>query len=173
MNDFQEIIKYSLPATFVALAVIIVIYAFFKDARNRRNDELSAENRKLTLSLRLQAYERIALFLERVKIQQLIIRLSRPGMAALQLQWEMINNVNEEFEHNFSQQIYVSIDLWDMVRIAKESLIQQINTSAKALDLQSTGEELARILLEGDMDQKTDYLQDALVILKKEVRQLF
>jgi len=115
MENFLEIVKNILPALIVGVVVVFVIYAFFKDARIRRNEELKAENHKLTLNLRLQAYERIALLLERITIKQLVMRLSMPGMAGLQLQWEMLKTINEEFEHNFSQQIHLSTELWDLV----------------------------------------------------------
>jgi hypothetical protein len=173
MENFLEIVKNILPALIVGVVVVFVIYAFFKDARIRRNEELKAENHKLTLNLRLQAYERIALLLERITIKQLVMRLSMPGMAGLQLQWEMLKTINEEFEHNFSQQIYLSTELWDLVKIAKESVIRQINSAAAGLHEESSGENLARLLLESELDKKTDHLNDALLFLKKEVRQLF
>ena len=173
MNDFIWILAFTLPPIIVAAVVVFVMYAFFKDARIRRSDELKAENHKLTLNLRLQAYERIALLLERITIKQLVMRLSMPGMAGLQLQWEMLKTINEEFEHNFSQQIYLSTELWDLVKIAKESVIRQINSAAAGLHEESSGENLARLLLESELDKKTDHLKDALLFLKKEVYQLF
>jgi hypothetical protein len=173
MNNFNLILLSTLPAIIVGVAVVFVINAFFKEARLRRNEELKAESRKVTLNLQLQAYERITLFIERIAIQQLVMRLSLPGMAGLQLQWEILKTINEEFEHNFSQQIYLSPELWDLVRIAKESVIRQVNVSASALNELSTGEELARLLLKKKTNQETDYLRDALIFLKKEVRLLF
>jgi len=89
------------------------------------------------------------------------------------LQWEMLKTINEEFEHNFSQQIYLSTELWDLVKIAKESVIRQINSAAAWLHEESSGENLARLLLESELDKKTDHLKDALLFLKKEVHQLF
>jgi hypothetical protein len=173
MIDFTWILAFTLPPLIVAAVVVFVIYAFFKDARIHRNEELKAENHKLTLNLRLQAYERIALFMERITIKQLVMRLSMPGMAGLQLQWEMLKTINEEFEHNFSQQIYLSSELWDLVKIARESVIRQINSAAAGLHEESTGENLARLLLESELDKQTDHLNDALNFLKKEVHQLF
>jgi hypothetical protein len=173
MNDFFEILKYTMPAVIVSVVTVFIIYAFFKDARIRSSQAFNGDSRKITLNLRLQVYERITLFLERISPRQLVMRLNKPGMAGLQLQWEMIKTVNDEFEHNFSQQIYVSIELWDMVIIAKESVIRQINTSANKLNEQSTGENLAHIILEDEMKSNTNSTHSTLISLKKEVHQMF
>jgi len=173
VDDFLEILKYTLPAVIVSAVTGFIVLTFLKDERIRYNLESKVGNKKTTLKLRLQAYERIALFLERISLQQLVMRLSKPGMAGLQLQWEMIKTINDEFEHNFSQQIYLSIELWDLVKIAKESVIRQINSSARKLNEQSTGEELARVILEDEMKSDTNPANTTLIYLKKEVDELF
>ena len=55
--------------------------------------------------------------------------------------------VRDEFEHNVSQQIYISKECWALVLTAKESIIQLINTCAAQLKPEDDAMALAQMLL--------------------------
>lgn len=109
---------------------------------------IKKENQRITLPLRLQAYERLVLFLERISLSRLLLRLIEPGMNIQKLQNSLIQNIRDEFEHNLSQQIYISETSWEWIKKVVEDTIQLINTSASALPVDSPASELATILLE-------------------------
>ncbi|MBQ9417807.1 MAG: hypothetical protein IJU19_04420 [Bacteroidales bacterium] len=99
--------------------------------------QLKMEERGATLRvvtpLRLQAYERMALFLERMMPSSLVLRCYQPGMDLKQLQGVMTKSIRDEWEHNLSQQVYLSPELWMRIREAKDEMINLVNSSAVGL----------------------------------------
>ena len=88
--------------------------------QKKRLLELKKDERKVITPIRLQAYERSTLFLERISPEALIPRVHKNGMSARQLQQEMLNDVRREFDHNLSQQMYMSDQVWMVIKKAKE-----------------------------------------------------
>lgn len=122
-----------------------------------------------SLTLRMQAYERLALFLERSKPQSLVMRLLVTTQDAEQLQILLLNTLREEFEHNFSQQIYMSEALWQNISLAKDQLIQLINKVA-AEQKQHTAKALSEELVLQYANETDDFIGAALQMLRKEAR---
>ena len=91
------------------------------------------ETLKVVTPIRLQAYERMALFLERIAPNSLVLRCYQPGMDLKLLQGVMTKNIRDEWEHNLSQQVYLSEDTWIHIREAKEEMINLVNASAVTL----------------------------------------
>ena len=92
-----------------------------------------AETLKVVTPIRLQAYERMALFLERISPDSLVLRCWKPGMDLRLLQGVMTKNIRDEWEHNLSQQVYLSPELWTRIREAKDEMINLVNSSAVSL----------------------------------------
>ena len=84
--------------------------------------------------IRLQAYERMALFLERISPESLVLRCYQPGMDLRLLQGVMTKNIRDEWEHNLSQQVYISSELWTRIRSAKDEMINLVNSAAVGLE---------------------------------------
>ena len=95
---------------------------------------------KTVTPIRLQAYERMALFLERISPSSLVLRCYQPGMDMKLLQGVMTKNIRDEWEHNLSQQVYLSTELWTRIREAKDEMINLVNASAVNLAGQAVGE---------------------------------
>ena len=167
------VIGYSLPALITGLIVYFLIKAFLDRDEKIRQTDIVTGNKKQILPIRLQAYERIVLFLERISPENLILRVSKPGMSAFQLQTEMISTIRLEFEHNLSQQLYISSTGWDLVKTAKEDLIKTINTAASQLSQDAGSAQLARKIFELAGSKKNNHINIALEHLKDEVRKLF
>ena len=85
---------------------------------------------KQVTPIRLQAYERMALYLERISPDSLVLRCYQPGMDTKLLQGVMTKVIRDEWEHNLSQQVYISSKAWQMIREAKEQMIGVINSAA-------------------------------------------
>jgi hypothetical protein len=98
--------------------------------------------------IRLQAYERLILLTERIALPNLISRTSQPGLSGRDTQYLLTQTIKQEFDHNITQQIYVSTEAWDAVRNLKEQNIHIVNQVASFLPAEFTGAELNRQLLE-------------------------
>jgi hypothetical protein len=125
------------------------------------------------LPVRLQAYERIILFIERIAPESILMRLNRKGMTAAQLQSELQNTIRHEYEHNLSQQTYISTEAWQKVQTAKNQILAIINESGAELQEGASGATLGKLILEKVMELKTPPSQVAVDYLKKEVNDLF
>lgn len=130
-------------------------------------------NQKLITPIKLQAYERIALFLERIALNNLIVRVYKPGMSARLLQAELLKAIRSEFEHNLSQQIYLSNDSWNATKTAKEEIIKVINIASSKVSDEANGTDLSKVIFE--LITKVDKLptEYALELLKMEIRLVF
>lgn len=119
----------------VAAMIILLRLTKMKDAelRNNGRKELKVQAMKIVLPLRIQAYERFLLYLERVQLPQLVKRVYAPGMERDTLHLILLQDVREEFEHNLAQQLYVAGTTWSAVMNAKEELVNQINETFEQL----------------------------------------
>ncbi len=173
MDTFLEILKYILPSIIVFITAYFVIRSIFENEQKNKHAELGKDDRTVLLPLRLQAYERLVLLLERISPGQVIMRVHHPGMAPYQLQAAILQNVREEFEHNLAQQIYISPETWNQVKVAKEEILRLVNTSAAELKDDNATPELAKIILENWSKLEKNPVQQAIDMLKNEVKQLF
>lgn len=167
-----ELFKFLLPAVVIYFTAKLIVQAYLKNEEIKRVQIRNSSSGQTTLPLRLQAYERLTLLLERISPAQAVNRSLQPGMTAYMLQLTLIQNIREEFEHNVAQQIYVSASVWAMIKSAKEEIIRLINTSAAETDAGAAAGDLGKILLEkwGQMDQNP--VQTAIDQLKSEVGQI-
>ncbi len=173
MDIVLEIIKYTLPALIVFLTAYVLIRAFIRNEEQRRNREISESTQKTILPIRLQAYERLALLLERISPESLIMRTNQPGMTAKQLHTELLSSIRAEFEHNLSQQVYISNEAWEMIRTARGNVINMINTAADQLKDDATAIILSQKIFEQVVQLKSPPVQEALELLKKEIKQFY
>jgi hypothetical protein len=168
-----EVVKYIIPSLVVLGVVHFLLKNFFDNEFLRRKMELKVENSKLITPLKLQAYERIVILMERMSPNNLIFRVSSPGISATQLKILLIEDINNEFNHNVSQQVYISPQAWQMVRIAKEEMINIVNTAYSSLGPNSVGLDLSKGIFEVMMKMDNIPTNKALEFLRKEFHLLF
>jgi hypothetical protein len=174
MEAFIEILKITLPAAAVFLAVYFLVSRFFDNEQKRREHELKRTTQNLITPQKIQAYERVVIFLERINPNNLVIRVNKHGMNSRQFHMELINAIKSEYEHNISQQIFVSHNSWELVKTAKEEIIKLINISATKVAADAPSNELAMMILNivANMDKKMPN-ELALEYIKKEIAQIF
>jgi hypothetical protein len=126
-----EILKITLPVLVALGAVYFIIREYLQNEYRMRALELRQRDQSNTLSLRLQAYERMVLFCERAYPPQLALRLRTEAMNAGELKAAMVMAVQQEFEHNFTQQLYVSRELWQILELAKNEVSAFISLVGK------------------------------------------
>jgi len=170
LNFLLELLKITIPGLLVLLAAYYVMDKMVKNDERRRYYELKRETAKVLSPVRLTAYERFALFLERINPESLILRVQLPGMKVQDLHMALLATIREEFEHNVSQQIYISPELWLVIRNAKESLVQFINTYSAKVPDDLPAIELAKVLIESYNGIENSPIDIALGVLKAEVK---
>ena len=140
------------------LAIIIALYVLF---RKTPQAPLPAGGEKFeSISLRLQAYERLVLLTERIALPNLISRLNQPGISAIEMKIILTENIKHEFEYNSTQQLYVSPVSWDSVRNLKEQNIMIINQVSGSMLPTATASELNRKIMETIMAQPQGALHE-------------
>ena len=145
--NFEILISFLLAGIIVFGGIYMLMNRFFKQESERRAYEWRKQNNDIVLPIRLRAYERIVLFLSRIEPKSLLLRFDFAGMTVLQLQQMLLQAVRDEYDHNVSQQIYISREAWALVVNARESLTQLINTCASQLNAQADAMELANLVL--------------------------
>lgn len=173
MDTVLEILKYVLPSLVLFGTIIIIVHKYFKNEEKSRRLQTVLANQQLITPLRLQAYERAILFLERISPESLIMRVNKPGLTSHQLHTELIQSIRSEYEHNLSQQVYLSHGAWEMLKIARGRTIQLINSRAEKIPKDSPSIVLSKTILESMVDEEKAPTTDAIVFIKKEISQLF
>lgn len=166
-----EVILYAVPALITGM----IAYYFFKEhTKNedgRRRFLLHKDMQVNTLPIRLQAYERMALFLERITPSKLLIRVKPTSSDESTYESLIVATIEQEFEHNLSQQIYVSDECWNIIVAAKNTTIQLIR-KAGLLEKTGTADKLREVILT-EMMEKRAPSDAALAFIKKEVGELW
>ena len=173
MEALLEILKYTLPALIVFLTVLVMIRQWSRNEDKRRKSEFNMHLTDDVLPVRLQAYERSILLLERISPESMILRVSRSDFSARQLQQELLSNITSEYEHNIAQQTYVSTEAWDKIKSAKNQVINLVNETAKEVKPDAPGPTLGKLILERLTELKNPPSQVAIDYLKQEVKTLF
>jgi hypothetical protein len=156
LTAILDILKYTIPALVVLIATSVIVKRFLVSELQRKQLALLQETVSVTMPLRLQAYERLTIFAERVHPRYLIPRLYETGMPVAALRHALITAINAEFEHNLSQQIYVSRQVWQTVVQMKEQELALIHQIAEQLPPESPATELHRRIIDYLMSSEND-----------------
>ncbi len=169
METLYEILKIVLPAILVLLTAWIILRNMIRNDQNKRRYELIMQGSQIVTPIRLQAYERIVLFLERISMESLLLRVSTPDMTAGQLQTALLSAIRNEFEHNLSQQIYMSPQAWEVVKNARSNTIKIINSVAEKVKPNAPAIEFSKMLLEKVMELDKEPTRVAIDFIKGEL----
>jgi hypothetical protein len=170
---FLSALKFIVPAFIVFLTSYYLVKNFLDNDARKRLTEIRIANQSVITPMRLQAYERLAIFLERIAPNSLIPRVNKQGMSARLLQTELVKAIRTEFEHNLSQQIYVSGHAWEMVKTAKEEIIKLVNISATKIPDTASSMDLSQMIINIAAQVPKLPTDVALDYVKREVGQNF
>jgi hypothetical protein len=173
MDALIEFGKILIPASVVLYAAYLLVRTFIQRELDLRKLEVRSRSIETILPNRLQAYERMTLFLERISPQNLLIRLSASGMLAREFHQLLLSEIRNEYNHNVSQQVYMSQDVWDLIKNAKEDLIVSINDAASEMNMESSSLDLSKKIFEKAVNKPVDPIAHALTELKKEIQRTF
>jgi len=169
----NEILLVAIPALLVLITAYVLLDMMFKNEAKRRFFEINKKNISIITPIRLRAYERLILVLERTTPNVLILSVSKPGMSNFDLHAQLLSSVRDEFSHNFSQQIYVGDDVWKNFKNAQESLLRLINTCASKCDPNASASQLAELIIQVYASSEKTPSEIALEQFKIEVRNYF
>lgn len=173
MDALIEFIKILVPASVVLYAAYLLVRTFIQKEIELKKLDVRSRSIETILPNRLQAYERMVLFLERMSPQNLLVRLSISGMPSREFHQLLLTEIRNEYNHNVSQQVYISEKVWDLIKNAKEDLIVSINDAASEMSMESTSLDLSKKIFERSINKQVDPLGHALVELKKEIQRTF
>jgi hypothetical protein len=173
MNALIEFGKILIPASVVLYAAYLMVKSFTQKEIELKKLEVRSRSIETILPARLQAYERITLFLERISPQNLLLRLTDSAYTAREFQKILLDEIRNEYNHNVSQQVYMSEEVWGMVKNSKEDLTVMINEAASQMSEDSKSIDLSKKIFEIVMEKKVDPIGHALSQLKREIQQIF
>ena len=173
MEALIEFGKLLIPAAVVLYAMYLTVKSFLNRETENRLLDIKAKSAEVAVPIRLQAFERICLLLERMSPQNLVVRLNTGKFTAVEFHQILLSDIREEFNHNVSQQVYMGDATWELVKNAKEDLIIAVNEAATSLPADASSIDLAKNLIEGFMNKENDPIALALAAVKGEIRTIF
>lgn len=183
MDKLSDVLLYFVPALIVMFGMFAVMRRFLdnqsttlrkfleRDLQMKSVEDKNSRQRE-SVPLKLQAFERIILFLERISPNSLLVRVHRGGMAASQLQSELVSTIRAEFEHNLSQQIYLSEQAWEEVKDAKEEMIRIINNAFSHVGANASGIQMSSHIFEQVLKMENVPTQKAIDFIKSEAKKI-
>ncbi|WP_462247989.1 DUF7935 family protein [Ekhidna sp.] len=173
MEMVYDLLKITIPAGLVLYLAYLLVRSFLQKQLDEIAFSVRQKNQEIVVPIRLQAYERVILLLERITPSNLISRLSSPDYTAEEFQQILIHEIRNEFNHNLSQQVYMSDSAWTYVTTAVEQTISIINSSTNALDKDAKGFDLARAIIENSAGEEMDTPKQAIKYIKEEIQDVF
>lgn len=160
-----DIASYTLPSIITGGVAYYFFNSYLKNEDGRRRYLLHKDSQRHALPLRLQAYERMALFLERINPGKLLVRVAPLSTDKNDYEALLIRHIEQEFEHNLTQQVYVSDECWNIIITAKNTIIQTIRKTT----LQAENADKLREMILMDLAEKQSPTVLALSYIKNEI----
>jgi hypothetical protein len=168
-----DIIKYTVSGLGVVWIAFYLIKPYFDRSEQIQMLEFKKSLANQTLPLRLQAYERIVLLIERINPENLLIRLSATEYTAAQLQSIIITEVRSEYQHNITQQIYVTSRAWGIAKRVKDDTLSLVSGAMKTLPENATGLDLSRTILITLSQIENNPYEIGAELIRKDLEDLF
>ncbi len=173
MEVLFDLLKISIPAIIIAYLAYVMVRSFLQSKLDEVVFAIRHKNQEIIVPIRLQAYERICLLLERISPANLVHRLNNGQYTAEEFHHILVHEIRQEFNHNLSQQVYMSADAWTYVTSAVEQVISEINAAANEMKKDATSIDLAKALFQLESQKQVHILNEALDFVKKEIQELF
>lgn len=167
-DKLLESIGYILPAVVTGVVAYYMFNGFIKQQNAEKKLELLAEKKKDSLPIKLQAYERLLLFCERINPVKILVRIQPLSSNTSEYLQLLIGNIEQEFEHNLVQQIYISNDSWTAILATKNAVINKLKKVAETAN--SANDLRENVLI--DYSKTLPPTETAIAFIKNEVKKL-
>ena len=171
--EFYFLLSIIIVGAIVTYGVYMTITKVAEKVFEKQRFDLHNKNTEITLPLRLQAYERMCLFLERITPNNLLLRVVPAASNSLELQHILLSEIREEFNHNLAQQIYISNEAWSHIVNAMNEIVSVINQAAAEVESESPASELAKKIFAQVIGKEIQPTTHALTFLKQEIQGVF
>ncbi len=168
LTAILEIIKLSIPALVVFWTVNTILKQYLEGQQQLKSLEVREKQQQTTIPLKLQALERLSLFCERISVPNLLLRINDPGGGAQGYKVALMLAIQHEFEHNITQQVYVSQQLWSIIKAARDDTVNFIDIVSEKLEEGAAVPEFRQALLNYHASREVSGLDTALLAIKKE-----
>ena len=173
MEFITDFLKFLTPAAIVSYALYATVKAFLNKELQEKRQAVHQKNAELAFPLRLQAYERLCLFLERITPNNLLVRLSGSATSVMEFQQILLREIREELYHNLSQQVYVSHEAWERVKAAQQEVSSLINQASGEVRPDAEPIELSKKIFEKIIQNNLQPTLETLQFLKTEIQKEF
>lgn len=169
----MEVFKYILPAFIVMMTAYLLFDKMILREEKKQKLGQEAEKKSGITTIRLRAYERLMLVLERTNPETMVMHVIKPGMSCIEFQTGILDFIRKEFEHNYSQQIYVSDELWKSLSFTRANLVKLVNTAASHFKPDDPAAAMAEAIIRMYVETEHNPTQLAIQLLKSETREQF
>ncbi|MBK7871461.1 MAG: hypothetical protein IPJ74_12700 [Saprospiraceae bacterium] len=173
MDTVLEIFKLTIPGLIVLATAYFLLKQYLDNQRAIKQIELKQNQQNTTTPLRLQAYERLSLLCERIALPSLILRLRQEGTSSAQFRATLMLAIQQEYEYNITQQVYVSEQLWEIIKLSRDDSMNTISLAYELVDPKAESEELAQAIMSILEKRGVTAIDKALIAIKKEAAILF
>lgn len=166
-----DVLKFSILAFVVYTIVKDVMKSYFelRAQQPQASAPVLAKTDDAILQLRLQAYERMVLYCERITPENLLMRVRPEGLNVAEYKLTLMLNIRQEYEHNVTQQIYLSNQLWQIIKLAGEDTIGLISLAAEGIDAKADGRQLYDNIFNLSTQRGTSGSEKALQAIRAEI----
>lgn len=173
MEMVYDLLKISIPAILVLYLAYLLVRSFLQKQLDEIAFSVRQKSQETIVPIRLQAYERVVLLLERIAPAQLLSRLGSPDYTVEEFQQILIHEIRNEYNHNLSQQVYMTEEAWAYVTTAVEQVIALVNAAAETLKKKDKGVALAKAILEEGTRSDLGSTRAAIEYVKREIQEIF
>jgi len=173
MELIADLLKLTIPAALVLYGMFLTVKLLLEREAARHQYDVKTRYTEAVIPVRLQAYERIVLFLERISPHNLLVRLNGSATTVLDFQQRLLQEIRDEYNHNLSQQVYMSEATWDQVQGAMNDVIVLINQASGDTHPDASAIELSKRVFERIVQREVQPTAPALKAVKEEIQQMF
>ncbi len=170
---FVDVLKFVLAGTLIVYIAWQMIKSEIEKISQSKLLDLKRASLETTLPLRLQAYERLALFIERINPSNMLVRIHVAGTTVREIQQFLISEIRTEHQHNITQQLYVSTQAWAVMNRIKEDTISMVNNTAAGLSPEASSLELSKVILTHLSGLEENPYDAGLMLLKHDMQHFF
>ena len=173
MNVLGDLIKLLVPAALVLYGMYLTVKLLLEREAARHQNEVKQRYSETVIPIRLQAYERIILLLERISPNNLLLRLGNTADSSLELQQLLLRDIRDEYNHNLSQQVYMSQAIWEQVQGAMNEVTTLINQASGDIRPDAPAIELSKRIFERIIQRDRQPTAEAIRAVKDEIQTMF
>ena len=172
-NDITTLLLVLAPAALVVASSYMLIRRMLEADLRRKQAEVFLLRRSETLKIRLSAIERLVMLMERLSPAELLLRTTRQADTAGELHLLLLDAIRNETEQYLPCQLYVSVDTWQLVTGARNSVISLFNRSAADVRPNEPAIHLSKKILTDLQTLPAVPTTDAIAALREETQHLF